>query len=229
MTARNRHDETSVGCSVGSRVTLAVGAPVLAVLLAWVVPAAADWIHGRPRFAESSTVQRIAAAHDGTTQAIVLTAALMCGAALAAYAIRTALTIHVGHDTVTLSRGRRVESYPRDLIDAVFVEDGRLVLLDTRTRVLADARLTGHVDALPDAFRIHHYPWNDHDPYADELQRWIADGPEIGHADHEVFRARAQALASDDRATARRLRRELDGLGYIVRDEGNRQYWRRMH
>ena len=70
------------------------------------------------------------------------------------------------------------------------------------------------------------YPWVNADPHATEFHRWVPDAPDLSPAANSVFNARAIALEKKHTEDADDLRTEIAKLGYVVREEGQRQYWR---
>jgi hypothetical protein len=89
--------------------------------------------------------------------------------------------------------------------------------------------LKSEAKQIPAAFRTHGYPWSDEgDPHRDEFRRWVKDDPELSPAVNAVLRARSKAfnLGDKGKADVRELRDEVAKLGYVVRDEEKRQYWR---
>jgi len=79
------------------------------------------------------------------------------------------------------------------------------------------------------AFRKHGYPWSDDgDPHRDQYRRWVPDMPDLPASANALLKARELALQKKDKTDAEDLRKELARLGYVVREEGTRQYWRKI-
>jgi hypothetical protein len=100
------------------------------------------------------------------------------------------------------------------------------VLLGRTGRVLAREPCHLSKRRLRTAFTANGVEWADRDPYLDAYRRWVPDLPEVPAAAHALFVARQKALDARDDTDIRELRDELARLGYMVRDEGKRQYWR---
>ena len=69
--------------------------------------------------------------------------------------------------------------------------------------------------------------WADKDPYLEAYRRWVPGLPEVPAAAEAVFTARQKALTAGDDDDVRELREELGRLGFVVRDDRKKQYWRR--
>lgn len=157
----------------------------------------------------------------------------VAGLVLAFVAEREYVTVAVGDDRVVCVRDGAERSVPRASVGAVFVDEGRLVLLDRRGRELLvysareGADLPG-TERLARAFKAHGYPWSPGgDPHRDEYRRWVPDIPGLPSGANALLRARAKALDSGDGEEAAQLREELGRLGVVVREDGKkRQFWR---
>jgi cysteinyl-tRNA synthetase len=64
-------------------------------------------------------------------------------------------------------------------------------------------------------------------PRARHFRRWVADMPELPVDADALLRAREKALDKGDDDDAAELRAQLAKLGVVVRDQKERQYWRR--
>ena len=102
------------------------------------------------------------------------------------------------------------------------------MLLGRTGRELAREPSTFAPKRLAPAFRSQGIAWSDQDPYADAYRRWIPDSPDVPADANAVFAARQEALKSGDERDIAELREELGRLGFVVRDDRKRQYWRRV-
>ncbi|MDA2805236.1 YqeB family protein [Nocardiopsis suaedae] len=143
-----------------------------------------------------------------------------------------ALTVEVRTDRVGLARRGRTHGHARQDVEGVFM-DGRGL---TGKRLVLLGGDGGELERLPcdlkearvaEAFRVNGWPWLEADPYAGEFRRWVDGLPELPPAANALLRARREALEKDAEGDdADELRRELAGLGVVVRDEKERQYFR---
>jgi hypothetical protein len=148
------------------------------------------------------------------------------GLVLAGLVDRESLTIRIDADEVVLTRPGTTRRVPRGDVALAFTERDRLVLLGRTGRELA--REPCHLSAtrLRAGFAERGIAWADQDPYATAYHRWVPDLPEVSGTANALLVARQKALDSGDEDDARDLRDELGRLGYVVRDEGKKQYWR---
>jgi hypothetical protein len=160
-----------------------------------------------------------------TISAAVLGAAL--GLVLAAFADREALTVRIGAAEVVLSRPGTVRAVPRADVAVAFGDRDHLVLLGRTGRELAREPSYLGARRLEAAFTAHGVAWSAGDPYRDAYRRWVPGLPELPATAHALLTARQTAIDNGDEKDQRELRDELGRLGYVIRDDHKRQYWRR--
>ena len=148
---------------------------------------------------------------------------------LATAGARAVTTVRVDPGGVTVTRADRTTTAGREEVAAVFCDGRDLVLLRPDGGEAARERTWHRAARLRRAFSAEGWPWRDGDPYAAEYSRWVEGLPDVGAREEALLRARHAALRSGDAADASALREELGRLGVVVRDEGRRQYWRRVH
>ncbi|WP_017540782.1 YqeB family protein [Nocardiopsis halophila] len=145
---------------------------------------------------------------------------------------RDTLVVAVRTDRVALTRRGRTHEHPRSQVDGAFVEGKgltgkRLVLLGGDGGELERMPCDLSASRVAEAFRVNGWPWLEADPHAGEFRRWVDGLPELPPSANALLRARKEALEKDDDGDdAEELRRELAGLGVVVRDEKDRQYFR---
>ncbi|GIM96629.1 hypothetical protein Ato02nite_084220 [Paractinoplanes toevensis] len=202
------------------RVLSWVGFPVVGGALLLLIVRAAWWLPLPGPFALIRTLPAPAAA----TVAVVV--GVLLGLVLAALADRESLTVRISPAEVLLSRPGSSRSVPRGEVAVAFPDRDQLVLLGRTGRELA--REPSHLSAvrLRTAFTERGIAWADQDPYLSAYHRWVPGLPELPATAHALFAARQTALTSGDERDQRELRVELGRLGYVVRDDHKRQYWR---
>jgi hypothetical protein len=195
----------------------AVGAVLLYLLLraaAWMpLPGPFELIRELPE-----TIASIVAAAAGA----------VIGLVLAGLADQESLTVRLTATDVVLTRPGYRRTLARADVAVAFVERDRLVLLGRTGRELA--REPSHLSRakLSAAFRAHSTAWSEQDPYLETYRRWVPDLPDVPAAAGAVFAARQTALRENDESDVKELREELSRLGFVVRDDHKRQYWRRV-
>lgn len=206
-----------------------MGFPLLGGLGGWLVKLLAGWIKdlgwvplpGRFRIA----VELATAEPYATVGSVVVGVAV--GGIVALIAIGEDLRVSIDNDGIHLRRGDDEQHIDRAEVSAVFLEDGALVILGSRSEELA-RETCDHGKKLADALTDHGFPWVPSDPHAEDYRRWVPDLPGLPDGADALLRAREQALKEDDVDDARQLRDELADLGVVVRDDGTRQFWRRI-
>ncbi len=163
---------------------------------------------------------------QNTIGALVLGAA--AGLVLAYLVDAESLTVRFTPADVVLTRPRTRTVVPRGEVAVAFRERDRLVLLSGTGRELAREPVHLSPRRLAPAFRAHGIAWADADPYADTYRRWIPGSPDVPADANAAFAARQAALKGGDTRDIEELRGELARLGFVVRDDHKRQYWRRV-
>jgi hypothetical protein len=144
--------------------------------------------------------------------------------------VRSAMTesarVTVTDAALRLDRGDWSRTVARTDVDVAYAEGKRLVVLDRASRQLISEPVQAPVAAVADALRARGYPWRDGDPYEGLYRRWWTDTPELPEAVNKVLAARELALRRKAADEVRELGDAVQRLGFAVREEGPRQYWR---
>jgi len=218
---------TVLALARSDRIVIVAGIPVVGLLVGLLVPALARWALDLPWGLPMRPVFRVVGAVDRPWE-VAVNLAIWFAAALVV--VRSALTdgvrVTLTDDEVRLDRSGWSRTIRRTDIDAVFVEGRRLVALDRASRRLVREAALAPAAALAAGFRAHGYPWRDADPYEALYRRWWPDSPELPPAVNAVLAARELALRRRAADEVRDLAEATERLGFAVRDEGARQYWR---
>ncbi|MQA88121.1 MAG: hypothetical protein GEV03_26755 [Streptosporangiales bacterium] len=221
---------TVVAQPPGERALVWIGFPLVGAGAGWLLKSVAGWVASLPWAPFQGPFRLIASVADRPLATIgALVVGGVAGLVVAFLAENDYVSVTVGDEQVTLARGGSSRDVPRGSIESAFLDGKHLVLLGHATEELA--REGGDLpDAtrLEDAFLAHAYPWHPAgDPYKDQYRRWVEDTPDLPGGANALLRARARALGKGDKDDAAELRAEVSKLGVVVRDENNRQYWRR--
>jgi hypothetical protein len=195
--------------------------------LGWLVLPAAGWLGERDWVPLPGAVEAVARLPLGWGRVVATVLGALGGVLLATEAVRDSLRVLVRQDRATLRRKGTDAVVARSAVAAVFVEGGRLVVLDAAGRELARVKSDQTRARLAAAFTEQGWPWRDGDPYADAYRRWVPGLPDLPAGADALLTAREKALRRDDGADAEALRTELSRLGLVVRDEHKHQHWRR--
>ncbi len=217
---------TELGLSLTDRLVLLVGGPLAGALLGLFLPRLAGWLLDL-RWTPMRRPLKVIDSFEGPWAAAGLGAAGLLLALLLAYlAILTCLKVTLTDSWIRVEQNDRKRTIDRPDVDAVFVEGKKLVILDRDSRqLLRETSEAGAAD-MARAFTAHGYPWVEQDPYEELYRRWVPDTPDLPGAVNALLKAREAALkkkAGDDIAE---LRDEVQKLGFVVRDDAAKQYWR---
>lgn len=223
---------TVIGHSKTDKLILYGGLPLLGLVLGFFLPRIADWAADQEWVPMQGPLKLIAKGDSWWVAVLLTLAGLVAGVLLAAIALEDTLKVTISDTEVEFLKNQQTRRVPREQVAVAFLDSKEIVLQDDQTRELARERhdqLRSEAKAIPDAFRVHGYPWSDDgDPHRDKFRRWVEDDPELPAAANAVLRARSKAFAHGDKGKhdLRELREELGKLDVVVRDEEDRQYWR---
>jgi hypothetical protein len=213
-----------VAAPTSERVILWVGFPLAGAAGLWLLGVAIGWLFDLAAIPFGHPFHLLHALGESTRTPLT---GLGFGLAHAYFAHRRLLTVIVSPYGTTLRRngGAEVDVLRPD-VDAVFLDGDSLVLLDANGAELARESSDLSADALREAFTANGFPWRaDGDPHRDEFRLWAEDLPGVPTEAAPLLLARAKALKGNRRRAAA-LRKELLGLGVIIRDEDRLQYFR---
>jgi hypothetical protein len=185
---------------------------LLVLLLRWSpIPVPFGVVHDMP----------LVAAIAGSIVVGVLGGALLAGAVDA-----ESLSVHISSASIELIRPDVIRTVPRSEVKVAFTDRDRLVLLGPTGRELAGEPCHLSAQRLKEAFTSWQIEWAERDPYLPSYQRWVPSSPELPARVEALLAERQRALSSRDDRDCRELREELGRLGYVIRDDRQRQYWR---
>ena len=223
----NSRTATVLGLPLADRLLLVAGLPVLGALVGLVLPPLARWVVGLSGPVPMRIVFRFVASADRSWEvAIWIAAGFLVGLGVGLVGLTESAKVTLTSAEIRLDRDDRSLTIACDDVTAVFLDGKRLVVLDreSRQRVYESTQAPG--PRLASAFRAHGYPWRDSDPYEGLYRRWLPDTPDLPVAVNAVLKVREEALRKNARRDADDLRDDVQKLGFVVRDEGDRQYWR---
>ncbi|MBU2662763.1 hypothetical protein KOI35_04510 [Actinoplanes bogorensis] len=211
--------ETRVPTPVWVRVLVWLCLPVVGAALLWGVLQLIEWL---PFGGPFNLVRRLPEPWD---LVVALGVGAIIGLIFAALVDAESLTVRVTTLEVVLTRPGHRRVVPRGEIAVAFPDRDQLVLLGRSGQELA--REPSHLShaKLQQAFGARGVAWAGQDPYLEAYRRWV---PGLSDLPDAIFAARQKALDSGDEDDIRELREELGRMGFVVRDEKKKQYWRRV-
>jgi len=219
---------TTVATPIWSRVAVWTALPVAGAALLVGLDRAAGWIAGIPWAPMRGPFRLIENIPEPQATIGALALGGLVGLVLAWFVDAESLTVRLSTRAVELSRPGHTRTVPRPDVAVAFLDDEKLVLLGRTGRELAREPWYLSSKRLEPVFRAHGIAWSDRDPYAGTYRRWIPDSPDVPADANAVFAARQTALKSGDDRDIGELREELARLGFVVRDDRKRQYYRRV-
>ncbi|GII90644.1 hypothetical protein Ssi02_08750 [Sinosporangium siamense] len=154
-------------------------------------------------------------------------AGLLIGLVVSMITLHESVSVTISDDRVALTTMGKERAFPREAVEAVFVDAKHLVVLGHHTEELAREKHEGlPISQLEAAFTGHGYRYLDGDPHKADFRRWVPDMPGLPPGADALLKARQKALEKSDQSDVRDLRHELGKIGVVVKEEGKRQFWR---
>lgn len=216
----------TVGPGLAYRLLLLAGLPALGLLLGWLVPLVADEVAGWEWAPMRGPFELVASFDDGWTAVAGPVAGLVLGTGGGLLAYVLAMRVTFEGDTVRIDKDGESRILARAEVAAAFLDKDRLVILDAASRQLLRRPTDLEPADLGRGFTAHGYRWLHEDPYVGCYHRWVPGSAELSAAANAVLKAREHALGKKNATDVEELREEAQRLGYVVREEGTRQYWR---
>ncbi|MBA0050225.1 hypothetical protein E0L36_04720 [Streptomyces sp. AJS327] len=216
-----------MGPTPADRAVLLLGVPLLGAVLGLVLPWVADWVAGLRWAPMQGPFELVASFGDGFgTRLACVGGGGVLGIGVGCVLLLMCMRLTVDGTTIQVEADGDTQRVDGTEVHVVFVDGGQLVLLDAESRQLLREKCEPPVEAVAVAFTEHGYAWREGDPYAGLYRRWVPDLPDLPYAVHVLLKARETALRKKSRTDIRELRHEVQKLGYVVRDESTRQFWR---
>ncbi|MGW7083387.1 YqeB family protein [Streptomyces sp. NPDC054871] len=224
-----RKDRTTVlGYPRGDLLTVLIGMPILGLLLGIALPPLARWLSDLPVLPRRDGIALVGSLDRPWHTAIAVGVGLVVGLLLAGTDYDETLKLTLTDQELVADLHERKRSIERARVSAVFLDGKELVVLDESSREFTRGVHKTAASPLAKALRSHGYPWRDADPHAALFHRWIPGVPGLPAEAHAVLAARKAALKNKAAEDVRDLAETMQGLGYVVRDEGKDQYWRAL-
>ncbi|GLI04079.1 hypothetical protein YDYSG_01090 [Paenibacillus tyrfis] len=218
---------TAVGFSSAVRILLFVGCSALGIALGYFIPLIAKWALTLPWVPFQGPLKLITAFSGVWVTIVTSVLGLLAGLWFAEEVIKDTLHVVVSGETIRLEKDGTVQKFMRETIGSVFLDGKQLVILGNNGEEHARETYDWASERIAGALTEHGYPWSPGgDPYQDQFRRWVLDTPDLPPAVNALLKAREVALQKKERGEAKELRREVSKLGFVVKDEETRQYWR---
>ncbi|MBB2944184.1 hypothetical protein FB565_003913 [Actinoplanes lutulentus] len=220
-------EPTVLSLSRLDRALIVLGPVTVGVLLALVLPPLARWLVGLGiALPFGFVVKAVAGVGGGWQLAVQAVIFGVLGLLVTAEILRRVTRITVADDVVELLTAGDRRTFARIDIGALYPERDLLIMLDPDSRRMFHGEPGASKAAMGQAFRDHGYPWHDTDPFGELYSRWEPESGRLPIEAEAVLSARAVALRKKAGTEAGELRETLQKLGYTVRDDGDKQFWR---
>lgn len=218
---------TVIGFSVAIRVLIFAGCIILGIALGYFIPLIAKWALTLPWVPFEGPLKLITSFSGVWVTVVTSFLGLLAGLWFAEEVIKDTLRVVVSGETIRLEKDGIVQDLSLADISLVFLDGKQLVILGNAGEELARETYEWASGRIAVALTEHGYPWSPGgDPYQEQFRRWVLDTPDLPPAVNALLKAREIALQKKEKGEAKELRREVSKLGFVVKDEETRQYWR---
>jgi hypothetical protein len=216
-----------LGLSPVERLAFLVAVSAVGLVLGFFVPSIAESGVGL-LWAPLEGALRLIVPFEGLVVVAWLVTGLVLGFGVAVGVVTGCLTVTLTDSQIRLEKGGTTRTIARSEANAVFVDGKKLVVLDGESRQLMCETHASTSADVARAFRSHGYPWVGKDPYAGLYRQWVPGTPDLPPLVNAIMAVREIALRKQVAWDVTELRDEVQRLGFVVRDEGARQYWRQL-
>lgn len=221
--------KTVVGFSTTTGIIFYGGFGAAGLVLGYFLPKLAAWALKLPWVPFEGPLKLINSFSGIWLDTILALLGLIAGLVVASIAVKETLVVTITDEEVQLDKDGFKQTIGKKEIDTVFLDEKQLVILGKSGYELAREKIDESPKMVVDGFKRHGYSWSSEgDPFKCEYRRWVPDTPDISTTANALMRAREIALQKKDVTDIKDLRKELIKLGYIVREEETRQYWRKV-
>lgn len=224
-----KNKKTVVGFSTTTGIILYGGFGAAGLVLGYFLPQLASWALKLPWVPFEGPLKLINSFSGIWLNMIIALLGLIVGLVVASVAVKETLVVTITDEEVQLDKDGHKQTIGQKEIDTVFLDEKQLVILGKSGYELAREKIDESPKMVVYGFKRHGYSWSSEgDPFKYEYRRWVPDTPDISTTANALMRAREIALQKKDVKDIKDLRNELIKLGYIVREEEARQYWRKV-
>ncbi|MFC4403031.1 hypothetical protein [Gracilibacillus xinjiangensis] len=220
------NNETVLDVTASEKALITIIPPIIGAILGWYIPTILEWIIKLPFIPFQGILEWLATLESNWIPIISTILGGVAGIFFSNFVFHEILKIIVTDEEVKLNIRKSVEIFKKREISSIYMEGKQLVFLNREGMEL----FRGHPDykrqLIIEAFKEHHYPWKEEDPFEDEYQRWVPGHPGLPQYVNALLAAREQALIDEETKEAKILRKDLAKLGVVIRDNGKRQYVR---
>ncbi|GED71370.1 hypothetical protein BRE01_50720 [Brevibacillus reuszeri] len=221
--------KTVVGFSTTTGIILYGGFGAAGVVVGYFLPQIAAWALKLPWVPFEGPLKLVNYFSGIWVNLLLALLGLIVGLVVAAVAVKELLVVTITDEEVQLDKDGHKQTIVRKEIDTVFLDGKQLVILGKSGHELARDKIDESPSTVMDAFKSYDYSWStEGDPFKHEYKRWVLDTPDLSTTANALMKAREIALKKKDAKDGKELRNELIKLGYIVREEETRQYWRKV-
>lgn len=228
-----KHDQsfpetTVIGLTKPHATIMYIVLAILGGIIGFFMPQIGDWISNIPIVPLGDLIETISSYNKFWFRIVSTPLGLGVGIIVAYWFTQELLTIEISNQKVYLNKGNYQPTFAVQDIKYVFSDGKQLVILGKSGMEMTRVEHDEKIKNLAKVFQKHDFPWVDEDPYKEQFRRWVENTPDIPSAVNALMKAREKALQKEDEEDVEDLRNEILKLGFIVRDENTRQYWRRV-
>lgn len=192
-----------------------------------------EWVNRIGIFSDDSKISFITkitntlhSALGGWATLFFMMLGLLLGLYIIVILLKESPTVTVTEHLIEVKSHAETFTYTFDEIKNIYYDKNQLVIVSMSGHELLRKSYEINKNNLENALQDYKYPFSFQDPYEGVFKKWSADFNELSTAQNALLKAREVAKKHEDYEEVDKLARELSKLNIVVKDKGNKQYWR---
>ena len=208
---------------------IAVLFPIVLGTIGWFLPKLFDFIKRISFFSDSKAIQLLESFNPFWVSIILMFVGVVIGVFLALTIYSEALKMNISDHEILFNKDDKEKTIQKSEIKAIFMEDNEVVITDHKGQELLSEKTDIKKEKIREIFLYHHYPWCEQDPYVNEFNLWTLEDHTLGEKVNSILYERRKAIREGDKKKAKNLKKDLNELGVVVKDQGENQYVRKVY
>ncbi|XCS11635.1 hypothetical protein GBG21_02035 [Aeribacillus pallidus] len=200
--------------------------PFVLGTIGWFLPKLLDYIKSISFFSDSKVIQLLASFNPFWLSIILVFAGVVIGVLLSLTVYSEALKMSISDQEILINKDDSERIIRKSEVKEIFMEGHEVIITGHRGEELLREKTDISKEKIRNIFLYHHYPWFEQDPYVDKYILWTLEDHTLGEKVNSILYERRKAIREGDKKKAKNLKKDLNELGVVVKDQGEDQYIR---
>lgn len=200
--------------------------PVVLGIIGWFFPKLLNVLSKIPILSDSKVIKLLQSFNPFWVSIILMIVGIIIGILLSLEVYNETLKMEINDQEILIKKDNKEIITKKADIKEIYMEDNEVVIISKKGQELLRETTDINKEEIRNIFTYHHYPWCDHDPYADEYILWTLENQSFGEKINSILYERRNAIRDGDKKKANHLKKDLGELGIIVKDRNGNQYVR---